>query len=278
LEQKPLFAAGCGIEEGFLLPEVSMKRNLVALLLVLSALALLATSQVIVQPAVRISSDVMQALVVTKIAPIYPPLARQARIQGTVILKVRINAAGDIGDMQLVSGHPLLAPAAIEAVKQWKYKPYLLNGDPVEVETQVTVNFSLSGKPAPGGVAGDVPGGVAPGGEGGQGAGNPEDQTHPATPQRVRISSGVAQGLLVTKVPPQYPQEAKDQSIQGVVVMKVTVDKEGNVENIQLMSGHPLLVPPAIGAVKQWKYKPYLVNGTPVEVETQVRVTFTLVS
>jgi TonB family protein len=278
LEQKPLFAAGRGIEEGFLLPEVSMKRNLVALLLVLSALALLATSQVIVQPAVRISSDVMQGLVVTKIAPIYPPLARQARIQGTVILKVRINAAGDIGDMQLVSGHPLLAPAAIEAVKQWKYRPYLLNGDPVEVETQVTVNFSLSGKPAPGGVAGDVPGGVAPGGEGGLGAGNPEDQTHPATPQRVRISSGVAQGLLVTKVPPQYPQEAKDQGIQGVVVMKVTVDKEGNVENIQLMSGHPLLVPPAIEAVKQWKYKPYLVNGTPVEVETQVRVTFTLVS
>ena len=82
--------------------------------------------------------------------------------------------------------------------------------------------------------------------------------------------------MLLKKEFPVYPQDAKDQRIQGAVVMKVTVDKEGNVENIQLVSGHPLLAPPAIEAVKQWKYKPYLLNGTLVEVETQVQVNFTL--
>ena len=78
------------------------------------------------------------------------------------------------------------------------------------------------------------------------------------------------------KVPPVYPPDAKDQGIQGAVVMAMIVDKQGNVANLRLISGHPVLVPAAIEAVKQWKYKPYLLNQTPVEVETQVQVNFTL--
>jgi protein TonB len=87
---------------------------------------------------------VSQGLLVKKIQPEYPEEARQGRIQGQVVLQVVINQNGDIENATLVSGHPLLAPAAIEAVKQWKYKPYLLNGQPVIVETQIVVNFELS--------------------------------------------------------------------------------------------------------------------------------------
>src|SRR5690349_12069510 len=94
---------------------------------------------------VRVSAGVTQGLLVKRVQPAYPPLARQARIQGTVVLQAQISKAGDIENLQLISGHPMLAPAAIEAVKQWKYKPYLLNGEPVEVETTVQVNFSLAG-------------------------------------------------------------------------------------------------------------------------------------
>ena len=94
---------------------------------------------------VRVSQGVSTGLLVRKVNPAYPPLARQARIQGTVILQAEISKTGDIQNLRLISGHPMLAPAAIEAVKQWKYKPYLLNGEPVEVETQVQVNFTLSG-------------------------------------------------------------------------------------------------------------------------------------
>src|SRR6202140_1405379 len=94
---------------------------------------------------VRVSSGVSSGLLVRKVSPNYPPLARQARIQGTVILQAQISKDGSIQNLQLISGHPMLAPAAIEAVKQWKYKPYLLNGEPVEVETQVQVNFTLAG-------------------------------------------------------------------------------------------------------------------------------------
>jgi protein TonB len=94
---------------------------------------------------VRVSLGVSQGLLIKKVTPNYPPLARQARIQGQVLLQAEISKEGTIQNLQLISGHPMLAPAAIEAVKQWRYKPYLLNGEPVAVETQVVVNFSLSG-------------------------------------------------------------------------------------------------------------------------------------
>ena len=97
-----------------------------------------------------------------------------------------------------------------------------------------------------------------------------------ATPQRVRVSSGVSTGLLVRKVPPSYPPLARQARIQGMVVLQAQISKEGNIQNLQLISGHPMLAPAAIEAVKQWKYKPYLLNGEPVEVDTQVQVNFTL--
>ena len=82
--------------------------------------------------------------------------------------------------------------------------------------------------------------------------------------------------MIVKKVAPEYPAAAKKDHIQGVVVMRVFIDEEGNVENMQLISAHPALVQAAIDAVTQWKYKPYLLNGAPTEVETQVVVNFAL--
>jgi protein TonB len=82
---------------------------------------------------------------VSKILPTYPPLARSARVQGTVFLQAVISKQGTIENLRLLSGHPMLAQAAIEAVSRWRYRPYILNGEPVEVETQITVNFSLAG-------------------------------------------------------------------------------------------------------------------------------------
>lgn len=93
---------------------------------------------------IRVGGNVQQARLVKQPKPIYPPLAKQARIQGTVRFTAIIGTDGTIRNLQLVSGHPLLVPAAQEAVKQWVYKPTLLNGEPVEVITQIDVNFTLS--------------------------------------------------------------------------------------------------------------------------------------
>jgi len=90
-------------------------------------------------------SRMMEGNLIYKPQPVYPPMARAARVQGAVVLRAIISKAGTIENLQALSGHPLLIPAAIEAVKQWRYRPYVLNGEPVEVETRVTVNFILSG-------------------------------------------------------------------------------------------------------------------------------------
>jgi protein TonB len=98
----------------------------------------------VVQPKrIRVSQGVTRGLLIRKIEPTYPLLARQARVQGEVILKAIVTREGDIKELELVSGHPMLAPAAIAAVKQWHYRPFLLNGEPIEVETMVTVTFNL---------------------------------------------------------------------------------------------------------------------------------------
>jgi protein TonB len=92
-----------------------------------------------------IISQMMEGNLVHKVQPDYPPLARQARIQGAVVLQAVISRDGAIENLQVVSGHPMLVQAAVQAVRQWHYRPYVLNGEPVEVETQVTVNFILGG-------------------------------------------------------------------------------------------------------------------------------------
>jgi len=102
-----------------------------------------ATPKIAPPTRIRVSSGVENGLLTQRVNPAYPPLARQARIQGVVLLQATISKQGDIEDLQTISGHPMLIPAAMQAVKQWKYKPYLLNGQPVEVETQIQVNFYL---------------------------------------------------------------------------------------------------------------------------------------
>jgi periplasmic protein TonB len=90
-------------------------------------------------------SHLAEADLLHKVQPVYPALARQARIQGAVELRAIIGKTGAIENLVVVRGHPMLAPAAVEAVKQWRYRPYLLNNEPIEVETDITVNFLLSG-------------------------------------------------------------------------------------------------------------------------------------
>jgi periplasmic protein TonB len=127
-----------------------------------------------------------------------------------------------------------------------------------------------------GGVPGGVPGGAMGGVLGGIIGNTPTVVPKAATPQRVRVSQGVSQGLLIRQVKPNYPALARQARIQGTVVLQALISKDGSIENLHLVSGHPMLAPAAIDAVKQWKYKPYFLNGEPVEVETTINVNFTL--
>ena len=92
----------------------------------------------------RVGGAVQAAKLINRVQPIYPPLARQTRISGTVKLHAIIGKDGTVTQLQVVSGHPLLVQAALDAVKQWRYQPTLLNGEPVEVDTEIDVIFSLA--------------------------------------------------------------------------------------------------------------------------------------
>jgi protein TonB len=85
----------------------------------------------------------MQGNLLNKTQPNYPPIAKAARVQGTVVLQATISKTGTIENLHVISGNAMLVNAAVDAVRSWRYKPYLLNGEPVEVDTTVNVIFSL---------------------------------------------------------------------------------------------------------------------------------------
>jgi protein TonB len=93
----------------------------------------------------RISAGVIAGNILEKTTPVYPPIAKQAHVQGAVVLHAIIGKDGRIQNLSVVSGNAMLTQSAIDAVKSWRYKPYLLNGEPTEVDTTVTVNFSFGG-------------------------------------------------------------------------------------------------------------------------------------
>jgi len=129
----------------------------------------------------------------------------------------------------------------------------------------------------PGGVVGGLPGGVSSELLGGSGGMPVLSKTSERTPvKRIRVASRVAEANLIHDVPPQYPPEAGRERIEGTVVLMAVIGKDGSVQDVQVMSGLPLLAQAAIDAVKQWRYKPYLLNGEPVEIDSRITINFTL--
>ncbi|MGC2583928.1 MAG: TonB family protein, partial [Acidobacteriaceae bacterium] len=125
----------------------------------------------------------------------------------------------------------------------------------------------MEGMGSGGGVMGGVLGSLGTG---------PAPTVKAAPPKKVAVSSGVMAGNRIGGEMPQYPAIAKAARIQGTVVLQATISKGGTIENLRVISGPPMLQAAAQEAVRTWRYKPYLLNGDPVEVETQVNVVFSL--
>lgn len=202
----------------------------------------------------RVSAGVMAGNAISQPAPVYPDDAKAAKVQGVVVLHAIISKAGTVDNVAVVSGPPALMVSAIDAVRQWKYKPYLLNGEPTAVETTININYTLAdGNSTPGADRGLAPA-QAP----------------------IKAAASAMEGNLIDKVQPDYPPIAKAAAVQGAVVLHAVISKEGNVEQLTVLSGPPMLTPSALDAVRQWKYRPYLLNGQPTEVETTITVNYSL--
>jgi TonB family protein len=182
----------------------------------------------------------------------YPAEAAEKAIQGQVWVKFLISETGDIENVEAISGDPILAKAAIEAAKKWKFKPFIKNGQPVKVSTKLPFDFAFSGKISD------------------------TDTSQSKQAQPLNLPQGVSQGLLIHKVQPIYPEAARRNYVQGTVLLNATIGKDGRVRELTPISGPKELVGAAIGAVQQWRYKPYTLNDEPVDVQTQITVNFQL--
>jgi TonB family protein len=210
---------------------------------------------------------ITQGVHVTKMVDTpYPIRAEQEQIQGRVVLDVTVAADGKVKSTEVISGNQILASAFQDAVKKWKFEPQKVNGQAVPFITRVGMNFALYGK-----VLKDEtpPVTAAP-------QQNPSPDPDSNAPDRVRVSSGVAHGNLIYKVQPVYPKAAVANHVQGAVILHAIIGRDGIMKLVEVVSGPPELVEAAKGAVEQWRYRPYLLNGSPVEVDTKIQVNFNL--
>ncbi|MGC2208788.1 MAG: TonB family protein [Candidatus Korobacteraceae bacterium] len=196
----------------------------------------------------------------------YPLAAKRAGVQGRVMVSVEVSETGDVDAVEVLSGDPVLAGAAVRAAKGFKFKPFIKNGKPVKVDTKIPFDFSLSVREITA---------FSPKLESSE-ATTPDASTSADAPKRVKVSAGVTAGLLIRKVQPVYPREAKESRVQGVVILGATIGKDGRIKDIKAVSGPSVLVSAAMDAVQLWEYSPFLLKGEPVEVDTQITVNFTL--
>jgi len=186
-------------------------------------------------------------------APPPPPPPPPAAVQRVVKPVARL-----IHNGQMMA--PTVIPKRVEMIKEEELPPDIGN---VGVVGGV-----------PGGIAGGSAGGVLGGIIGGAGSGMPPPPK--SAPSRIRVGGNVQAASLVRKVDPIYPPIAKTAHISGTVVLHAIIGKDGSVQNLEYVNGPPLLMKAAMDAIKQWRYKPTMLNGEPVEVDTTISVVFSL--
>jgi TonB family protein len=198
---------------------------------------------------------IIKPKLVKKVDPVYPDEAKKAGLEGSVVLEGATDEKGKVVRVKVLRGeHEILNSAAIAALKQWEYKPFIINGKPIPVEFTTTMRFRL------------------------------EDKDESITTEE-NVKSGVNVDVidlpadvelkLIKKVEPKYPKEALKKVIGGKIVLKALIDKKGNVVAANVIeSEHEILNNAAIAAVKQWKYEPYTQNGIPKKVRYKVTLDF----
>jgi len=225
---------------------------------------------------INVGGGVQRARIVSQTPPAYPAECKVAGIEGTVVLRIVIDREGAVKSVERVNKlvDERLADAAIEAVKQWKYQPTLLNGEPVEVITEVEVNFTLAEKvaaaaPAPAEVLGRLGSGIL----------TPSASATGPSAGVFRIGGDVSAPMPIFKVEPEYSEEARAAGFQGTVLLAVVINEEGTPTSIKVVRSLGMgLDEKAIEALGKWKFRPGMKAGKPVSVHANVEMAFRLMN
>lgn len=209
------------------------------------------------------------------VQPVYPLEAMQQKLQGHVVIHLVISTSGEVLSADPVSGNPILTQAAVAAMKQWKFEPYMHGGHAVQIGYKMPYDFAMATQvhdhpdPDAGTPASDA-------GAPGTAVAPASSSSSQATAAPTRIAGTQAQQLILHQVAPIYPDIARQRFIQGTVVLQAIIGQDGRVKNLRPVSGPKELYDSAVGAVEQWRYKPFVLDGKPVEVETTINVNYKL--
>jgi TonB family protein len=233
------------------------------------------TSSGLADVTVQVSPEEADTRLDRKVEPEYPTKALDAGIQGDVVLNVLIAKNGKVKDIKVTSGNSVLARAAVNAVKHWRYEPWASGGNNVETQTTVTFHFVLAKGPM-----------TCPGQEPGMYSFPADTSTDTSTqdvatarvpPAVFKVGGRVKPPRALYAPDPEYSESARRHKQQGMGVLKIIVTPEGKVARIKVerVIGFGL-DQKAVNAVCQWKFTPALREGQPVAVQITVEVTFRL--
>jgi TonB family protein len=232
---------------------------------------------------ILVSQGVANGFLLKKVMPVFSDDVKSVNTSGQIVIAFTIDKTGKVTHAMVVDsdlsgrksvnvGDPHLRQTSLDAVKQWTYRPYLLNGAPVDIDTSIVLLFDFSHPSSPivklGESAPLPPTSAAPSNTVDAGKSRVGEFGKPS------IDPKVAESKLTGRVEPQYPQMAKIAHIQGDVVLHILIDKQGHVTKVEQKTGHPILIQAAKDAVSKWDYQPFLLNGQPTDVETSVTVKF----
>ena len=201
---------------------------------------------------VRIIGDMEAPKRIKKVDPIYPEKAKKEGIEGVVILETTTDIYGRVVKVKILRSIPALNQAAVDAVKQWVYEPAIIDGKPRGVVFTVTVRFVSKKKKTA------------------------EKVAEKSEEGPVRAVGDIKPPTCIKKVDPIYPEEAREDGIEGTVILEATTDIYGRVQKVKVLESIPELDQAAIDAVKQWVYEPFLIKSKPIGVIFTVTIKFKL--
>jgi TonB family protein len=210
------------------------------------------------QAALPVPADSTQLEVIQAPPPYYPlEAAAKGLVRGQVVIQLHISQSGIVDNTDIISGDPLLAKAASDAMMQWTFKPFIKDGKPVRVSRKVPYEFTLS-------VKSDSPCAAV----------EAAVAVNAVNPQRDHVSQEIMEGKRIHGVDPVYPIAAHSKGVQGDVVVQAVIGADGGVYHLKALCGPKELIAPSLDAVRQWRYSPYLDGGIPTAVTTTIQVKF----
>jgi TonB family protein len=201
--------------------------------------------------AVRATGDIKPPKLIKQVAPVYPDEARKAGVEGVVILEAKTDEQGNVVATRVLRSIPALDKAAVDALKQWKYEPMIIDGKPRGIVFTVTVRFALK-------------------------EGDRAKTLDAFAKGAVKAEGDIKPPKLIKEISSIYPREARAAGVSGVVILNVRTDEFGRVADTMVLRSIPLLDQAAIDAVKQWVYEPMVIDGKAVPVVFTVTIRFNL--